>query len=469
MRLRVRLLVVLPAIAFAAGVGAPLPAQAAKPAIVKGTLGGAKLPKASAGVAGVRAVAIDTMAVRDADRVNRKAAYDLRVPAGKYALVTSIVQRGAAAKTVLSGVIRTRAGRTRKLKLSAKKAKRRKRAHRANVNPRDGRAYDGIAVAVKYFTGGTGDLAPLNRGISDMIVTDIFNGAGGCRYTVVEWERRADLQQEIALQQTALVDPSTRVEPGHLIDPELFVTGTISVRGTGPGAALTINAELQDARTGAVRGRASVTDVGANFFDAELRLARDISNEICVIQTGVAAPPTSGGPPSGSSGYTGTVTGSGTVGGAQVSWDGTVVWKVDSVGKAPPVGGFPAGDYATYVVQRGEVEIRISGNDGYGCSFTGTKTFQIPPGGLDRMLVQLRIATPTYSISLGSRIDPQLPITWAGAADCSQNSPAAVVPPFPYAASAGAVLSSSRSLVGSAPASSTGVYDITTKWSLAPG
>ena len=129
----------------------------------------------------------------------------------------------------------------------------------------------------------------------------------------------------------------------------------------------------------------------------------------------------------------------------------------------------PSGDYATYVVQSGDVEIAISGTDDSGCAFTGKKSFPIPAGQLDRLVVQLRTATPTYSIGLGSRNDVSMPITWSGAPDCSQNSPSALVGPFPYAATAKPELSSSRALVGSGPASFTNVYDVMTKWSLSPG
>ena len=106
-----------------AGVGS---AQAAAPATVSGTLGGATLPKSGDGVAFVRAMSLTDLSIVAATRVARNGRYALKLPKGDYALTSTLVRRGAALLQT-SVPVRLRAGQRVKQPLSLKRRRRRRR------------------------------------------------------------------------------------------------------------------------------------------------------------------------------------------------------------------------------------------------------------------------------------------------------------------------------------------------------
>ena len=86
------------------------------------------------------------------------------------------------------------------------------------------------ALAVGAFTG-TGDpeWVPVAPGLADLLLTammetkDSTNPA--CPLIFVEWNRRAEVQAEIDLQQSPFFDATTAVTPGQLITPSVMLTG----------------------------------------------------------------------------------------------------------------------------------------------------------------------------------------------------------------------------------------------------
>ena len=115
-------------------IAAPAQAQTVSGKLAPGT---AKLPRsAKQGEAQVLALGIDTLAYGASSRVARNGAYKLRLPAGKWALRTSIATLGEPYAAFTSAAIVTRAGQRRTLPLTAKRfkkprAKKKKRRPRA--------------------------------------------------------------------------------------------------------------------------------------------------------------------------------------------------------------------------------------------------------------------------------------------------------------------------------------------------
>ena len=130
------------------------------------------------------------------------------------------------------------------------------------------------AVAVRYLSA-TGPKPYLGRGLSNMLVTDLF---GSSCYVLVEWEERELLQQEIRLQQSKWVDPSTRVTP-RPIQPKYFVEGSLATTDSTSSWSVRVR-EI-------ATGRIVATDSGrsANLVDASpgigKRLRKQLEEELC--------------------------------------------------------------------------------------------------------------------------------------------------------------------------------------------
>ncbi len=252
--------------------------------------GTAKLPRsAKAGEAQVLALGIDTLAYGDASRVARNGSYSLDLPAGKWALRTSVAVLGEPYAAFTSAAIVTKATGRRSLPLTAKKFKKprkRKRPHVANVNPRDGRSYPGEAYGIERFsvTSANADFSVLANGLPDMLTTDLLTKPE-CEFSLVEWRRRDAILDELALQRSEYVDPASRVEPGHVIDPEILIRGRVEDRpGTPKRLALVV--WLVDAKTGArLSGDVSSVTLPSAFFASEERLAKLVQHDLICART----------------------------------------------------------------------------------------------------------------------------------------------------------------------------------------
>jgi hypothetical protein len=137
------------------------------------------------------------------------------------------------------------------------------------INPGD------IAFSIEYFTGATGDLGVMNRGLSALLQTDLT--ATPCRSTeVVNSSDRALVERELDLGRSRYFDPST-VPRRNFILPDIVVKGRLHNRGNDLGYTIA----LVDARTGRRLEALSGTMQGERIFEAEQALAARLARRIC--------------------------------------------------------------------------------------------------------------------------------------------------------------------------------------------
>jgi TolB-like protein len=111
-----------------------------------------------------------------------------------------------------------------------------------------------IAVPPLKFTGPDADqLAPLERGLAELIITDLGRSS---QLTIVERDRMQALADEIQLGATERVDSSTAVRAGRLIQAGRLVNGSI----VQIGPRLTLTSSIVDVPTSAISAPAQVTD-----------------------------------------------------------------------------------------------------------------------------------------------------------------------------------------------------------------
>lgn len=487
------------------------PAAGAAPATVSGELsaGSAKLPKsAKKGHAQVMALNIDTAAYGAAADVTPGGRYTLKLPPGKWALLSSIVTPGSPFVAFTSAAIVTRAGQRRALPLTLKRFKkprkpRRRRRHRprparvANVNPRDGRAYPGEAFAVDKFGEVGSGVAGLGNGVSDMLITDLVN-THLCEYSIVEWKRRDAVMSELAMQQTEYFDPASRVEPGHVIDPEIFIRGRVEDRPGTPRRTAII-AWLEDAKTGArLSGEVSSVRLYDEFFASEQRLVFLIQRDlICerkasapappplpvaapnVLPTAPAEPPppppSPPVPPAATDVYTGTFSGEATSEAAFLTWTWSGSIRLDAAQDqgpgVPPPNGAPVGYYRTFTATSGSVDITMHADPPGECVADGTAHIDLVPGFYSQVIVQLDVASPAYVVRITGPGSDTLEVTESGGPSCTQKSTLTAY--FDWASTGATAHTASSFALDDSQAILTPAvpfdYDSTTRWSLSPG
>jgi len=458
--------------------------------------GTAKLPKsASTGRAQVLALNIDTMAYGAAAPVARNGKYSLsNLPAGKWALRTSVVALGRPFAAFTSAAIVTKPGQRRSVPLTLKRSKKPRkkkkvrRPHTANINPKDGQAYAGEAIAIEPFlvVGGDASLAGIGKGMGVMQGTELLTKPL-CAYTIVEWSRRAEIEREIALSQTEYIDPATKIEEGHLIDPEIIVKGRVEDRPGTPGRVAMI-AWLVDAKTGArLSGDVSSVMLDDAVFANVRRLGQLIMRDlICArakkpapVTTTPAAPapppPSPPVPAAATNVYTGTFSGEAYSEAAFVrqTWNGTIRLDAaqDSAPPVPPPNGAPAGSYRTFTATSGSVDVTIEGRFPGNCALDGTGHIDLIPGFINQLIVQLDVPNPAYVLAFTGLPTDVVQVTRSGGPGCSGTSPFPVFSPW---ASTGMLAHTAPSfalsdfqavLTPEAPFD----YDYTTRWSLSPG
>lgn len=466
-------------------------ASAASPALVSGKLNSAaaKLPKSGkSGSAQVLAMNVDTAAYGDADNVGRNGRYSLRLPPGKWALLTSSVM-GGRYRSFLSAAIVTKAGQKRMLPpLALRKFKKprkwrgqhRKPRHphgrsassrKSNVNPRDGRPYPGVAYAFKEFdvTSSDGELGMLRRGMPEMLTTDVL-ASNACPFTIVDWMRRDEIIKEIELEQTQYFDPATRVEPGHLIDPEVFIRGRIEDRPGSPPRHATI-VWLEDAKTGArISNDVSVVALNDDVFAAEQRLAKLVIRDLICARA--QSQPTPGGetpppPKPVSDVYQGTFSGSADAaeGALHFHWSGNVRMDAAQDLSVPPPGG-PPGEYRLFSVTTGGVHIDLSGSAGE-CVLSGSGDFPLGPSN-GYLWVQLDVDHPAYFLNITYNV-PIIQVEKSGGEECEEEFP---LPAFGILAETKEARSSPSTTLSDSESHSSNEgtgFNYTTSWNLSPG
>jgi hypothetical protein len=494
------------------------PSRAAAPATITGKLapGAVKLPKsARKGSAQVTAMNVDTLAFGAAAQVGKRGRYKLKLPAGKWALRSSVVALGKPFASFPSARIVTRPGKRRSLPLTLKRFKhprraktkrRHHRARRANINPRDGRPYKGEAIGIERFSfvGSDAEVGQLGRGIPEMLITDLLTHPK-CEFTLIEVMRRGEILNEQALSQSEYVDPASRIEPGHLIDPELLLRGRVEDR-PGTPHRLALFAWLVDAKTGAkVSGDVSSVTLAVDWSQSEERLAQLVQRDLICARAAkqpprpppaaapgptTSAPPTEPPvcrpglralrsacpgpppPPAAPNTYTGTFSGEADseAGYLHWTWSGTVAMDAAQDDSQFPPNGAPAGTYRVFTVTSGSVDINVMANPP-GCVFTGSKHLDVEPGLINTLTMQLDDASPAYALQITGSIMEQVATVQSGS-----NCPGIATPfgIFPIWASTGTTAHTSPTLtLADSQAELTPQtpvdYDYTTRWNLAPG
>lgn len=322
----------------------------AKASTVAGRITGVPIPATGAGEAFVRAVNLLTGEVAAVDGTDAAGRYRLTVPKGAFALFPTVVTL----RSVFSPKptkVRLRRGQRKSVGLPARQAA-------VVLRPI-------VALPDNSFTGATGEFSPLNRGLRDMLISDLLLvRTATCDVSLVD---RSQLflsarMTELALVRRGLVDPATAIRAGGLINPTRGVRGTITVSG----GRMRIDAEIYKWGSNKTLHRTSVEGAQEEFFELESDLARRIAARLC------EQPPPISGTFSGSRDYAalapvGVILG-------KLDWNGSVELEPQtSTGGLPPQFGGPT---ASYKVRAGTLNARLQiAPASGGCTISGQGTF----------------------------------------------------------------------------------------------
>lgn len=133
-----------------------------------------------------------------------------------------------------------------------------------------------VAVLPLRFSGTDTSLIPLERGIAELLVTDL---ARIRRLTVLERDRVQALVDEIARTQGDAFDSTSQLRTGRLIRAGRIIQGSIL---QGEDNALTLNAAVVDVPTTQVLRTARASDALEQLFALEKRIALDIVDALGV-------------------------------------------------------------------------------------------------------------------------------------------------------------------------------------------
>jgi TolB-like protein len=136
-----------------------------------------------------------------------------------------------------------------------------------------------VAVPPFRFAGTDSSLLPLERGLADLLITDI---ARAPELTVVERDRMQALVDEIALSQGNRVDDAAAVRAGRMLRAGRVVQGGITQTGA---TALQLNAAVVDVGNAAAVGSASGDDQLEQLFELEKRIALQVLQALGVTLT----------------------------------------------------------------------------------------------------------------------------------------------------------------------------------------
>lgn len=245
-------------------------------ASLAGTVTGGPLPTASRGTVDVRAVNLRTLQIAGVAHVTGARRWAIRgVDAGVYSVLTSVVRATGAPLQAISPAVRARRGRVGVTTSLARRRPPRPRPRRpaeivAHASPAP-------VVVVRAFAG-SGPNAFLGRGLATMLITDLGTGDADCRIRQREGIREDLIAQEIALQNSPLVDPSQRITPNPL-RAGVEVRGSVGTTADG----MTWSIQLVDTATGAVVGGDEGSARGASGIlgEAPAQIAGHLLDQIC--------------------------------------------------------------------------------------------------------------------------------------------------------------------------------------------
>jgi len=135
-----------------------------------------------------------------------------------------------------------------------------------------------IAVPPLTFSGTDSTLRPLERGMADLLITDLSRSA---QLTVVERDRMQAIADEIALSQTGNVDSSSAVRAGRLIQAGNLVNGSLVQQGN----QMRMDARVVNVASGAIGETATVNNSLEALFAMEKQLVFQIFERLQVTLT----------------------------------------------------------------------------------------------------------------------------------------------------------------------------------------
>lgn len=223
-----------------------------------------------------------------------------------------------------------------------------------------------VALPDNSFTGATGDASVLNRGLRDMLISDLAGvKTANCDLTLVERSQRfTDFYKlELALSRSGIVDPATAIRPGLLINPTRGVRGTISVSG----GRIVIKAEVYKWSSKKTLHRTSVEGPQEEFFQLEPVLVRRLAALLC------EQPPPVSGTFTGSLDYSRQTPVGAVLG--KLDWNGSLELEPQATAGIPPQFGGPT---ASYGVRSGTFTARLDVRSAFdGCTISGQGTFDV--------------------------------------------------------------------------------------------
>lgn len=135
-----------------------------------------------------------------------------------------------------------------------------------------------VAVMPLAFTGADTSLKPLERGMADLLVTDL---ARSPKLVVVERERIQALLDEMKLQASDAADPATRVRTGKMLRAGRVVQGSIAQQGE----ALRVDAGVIDVPTTRLTGTTNDQRALDQLFTLEKNIALGLFDKLGITLT----------------------------------------------------------------------------------------------------------------------------------------------------------------------------------------
>lgn len=191
------------------------------------------------------------------------------LPAAR-AAYTSYLEFGRAGKVRRELQARLAALTRKEIQLAARTAV----AQEAQIGAQSG-SPNTVAVFPLTFTGSDTSLKPLERGMADLLTTDL---AQSPRLTVVERARMQAIIDEIKLQASGATDSSTRVRSGKLLRAGRVVEGSIAQQGE----ALRVDAGVIDVPTTALTGTTNDQRALDQLFTLEKNIALGLFQKLGV-------------------------------------------------------------------------------------------------------------------------------------------------------------------------------------------
>ena len=136
-----------------------------------------------------------------------------------------------------------------------------------------------IAVLPLRFSGTDSTLLPLERGMADLLVTDLSRSS---RLTVVERDRMQALIDELKLAQSGRLDSATMLRGGRIVRAGRVVQGGILEM---PNQSVNVNAAIIDVPTTQAVGSVRGDDRLEQLFALEKRIAFGLFDELGVTLT----------------------------------------------------------------------------------------------------------------------------------------------------------------------------------------